>query len=252
MRKGMRLATGLVILAALLPLTTGCAIGRGEPLVVGDMVTETESFELGEVRSLEVDLSVNIGSLRVRGGADDLADIEFRYNVAEWKPKVDYSETGGRARLRIKQPDHQERSISHDAKNSWEIALNSGVELTLNLDMGIGESDVALGGTSLRTLDIDQGIGEMTLDLTGEWTDDLNVIIDGGIGAATIRVPDGTGVRIKADTGIGGVSAMGFTRSGGAFVNAAYGEPGATIEIDVDAGIGSITIQVGNEATAQI
>jgi len=86
MRKAMRLVTALTVLATLVPLTTGCAIGRGEPLVVGDMVTETESFELGEVKSLDVDLSVNIGTLRVRGGAEELADVEFRYNVVEWKP----------------------------------------------------------------------------------------------------------------------------------------------------------------------
>lgn len=252
MRKGTRFVTGLLVLTALLPLTTGCAIGRGEPLVIGEMVTETESFELGEVRSLEVDLSVNIGSLRVTGGAEGLADAEFRYNVAEWKPKVDYSERGDRARLAIGQPDHQERSIPDKAKSEWEIRLNSGVALSLVLDMGIGESVLVLGGTSLTDLDIDQGIGEMTLDLTGEWADALDVNIDGGIGSATIRVPDQVGVRVNADTGIGGVSALGFTRRGDAYVNAAYGESDVTIEIDVDAGIGSITIQVGNKATAQI
>jgi hypothetical protein len=252
MRKAMRLVTALTILAALAPLSTGCAIGGGRPVVVGDMVTESKSFELGEVRSLDVDLSVNIGTLRVRGGAEELADVEFRYNVAEWKPKVDYSASGGKARLIIRQPEHQNRSIPDDAKSIWEIDINDGVPLTLNLDMGIGESDVALGGSSLSDLDIDQGIGEMTLDLTGDWTNDLDVNIDGGIGEATIRVPDGVGVRVKADTGIGGVSTLGFTRRGGAYVNAAYGETEATIEIDVDAGIGSITIQVGNEATAQI
>jgi hypothetical protein len=252
MRKVMRPVIALAVLAALLPLTTGCAIGKGEPLVVGDMVTGSESFELSGVTSLAVDLSVNVGSLRVTGGAEDLANVEFRYNVAEWKPKVDYSTEGGRARLAITQPDHQDRQIPDRAKSNWEIELNSGVPLTVNLDVGIGESTVVLGGTLAEDLDIDQGIGELTVDLTGEWTDDLDVNIDGGIGAATIRVPDGVGVRVKADTGIGGVSAMGFTRKGSAYVNAAYGETESAIEIDVDAGIGSITIQVGNEATAQI
>jgi hypothetical protein len=248
----MRLATGVIVLGALLPLTTGCAIGRGEPLVVGEMTSQTESFELGDVRSLDLDLSVNIGSLRVVGGAEGLAEAEFRYNVADWKPKIDYRELGGRATLTIEQPDHQERSIPDKAKNSWEIELNSDVPLSLNLDMGIGESVVALGGTSLTALDIDQGIGEMTLDLTGKWTSDLDVNIDGGIGSATVRVPDDVGVRIKANAGIGGVSALGFKRRDDVYVNDAYGESDVSIEIDVDAGIGSITIQVGREATAQI
>ncbi len=252
MRKAARYGARAFLLIALIPFTEGCAYGRGEPLVVGDMITDTHSFELGQVRSLEVDLTVNIGSLRVSGGAESLADAEFRYNVAEWKPKVDYSESGGRATLVIKQPDHQNRSVSDKAKNSWEIELNNGVPLTLNLDMGIGESVLALGGTSLTALDVDQGIGEMTLDLTGEWARDLDVNIDGGIGSATVRVPDDVGVRITAHAGIGGVSALGFKRRGDAYVNNAYGETDITIEIDVDAGIGSITIQVGREATAQI
>jgi hypothetical protein len=252
MRRGTRLLAGLAILAVLLPPTAGCTIGKGPPLVVGEMVTETESFELDDVRSLEVDLSMNIGSLRVSGGATNLADAEFRYNVAEWKPKVDYGETLGRASLTIEQPDHEERSVSDDAKNRWEIEVNDGVPLTLNLDMGIGESTLALGGTSITDLDIDQGIGELTLDLTGEWQNDLDVNIDGGIGSATVRVPEEVGVRVKADAGIGGVSVLGFTRRGDAYVNAAYGDSDVTIEIDVDAGIGSITVQVGNKATTQI
>lgn len=252
MRKAMRLVMASTILAVLLPLTTGCAVGKGEPLVVGDMVTEAESFELGEVRSLDVDLSVNVGSLRVSGGAEDLASAEFRYNVPDWKPRVDYDATGDAARLTIAQPDHKNRSIPDKAKSSWEIRLNSSVPLRLKLDMGIGESHLVLGGTSTTDVDIEQGIGEMTLDLTGEWDNDLDVNIDGGIGEATIRVPEGVGVRVEADTGIGGVSSLGFTRRDGAYVNAAYGESESTIEIDVDAGIGSITIQVGNEAEAQI
>jgi hypothetical protein len=251
MCKGARYGAGLVLLIAAFPLATGCAYGRGEPLVIGDMVTDTQSFELGEVRSLHLELGVNIGSLRVGGGAEALADAEFRYNIADWKPKVDYRESGGRATLKIEQPDHQERAIPNKAENSWEIDLNNGVPISLRVDVGIGESVLALGGTSLTSLDIDQGIGEMTLDLTGEWSSDVDVNIDGGIGSATIRVPEDVGVRVKADAGIGGISALGFRKHRDAYVNEAYGESDVTIEIDVDAGIGSITIQVGREATAQ-
>jgi hypothetical protein len=251
-RKEKRLVAALAVLAALLPLTTGCAVGRGEPLVVGEMVTETQSFEVDGARSLEVDLSVNLGSLRLSGGSEGLADMEFTYNVAEWKPKVDRSERGDRAHLTIEQPDLQDRSIPDDAESRWNVKLNSDVPVTLNLDVGIGESVIALGGTSATSVTIDQGIGEITLDLTGDWANDLEVSIDGGIGTATIRVPEEVGVRVRADAGIGSVSAFGFTRRGDAYVNGSYGETEATIDIAIDAGIGNITIQVGNEATAQI
>jgi hypothetical protein len=251
-RKERRLVAGLAVLAALLPLTTGCAIGGGKPLVVGEMVTERESFELGEARSLDVDIFINMGSLRLSGGAEGLADAEFRYNVAEWKPRTDLTSPGDRAHLTIEQPSHRDRSIPDKAENTWNIRLNDRVPLTLNLDVGIGESVIALGGTHARSVTIDQGIGEMTVDLTGDWAEDLEVTIDGGIGKATIRVPEQVGVRVVADAGIGNVSAFGFTRRGDAYVNGAFGETDATIDIEVDAGIGSITIQVGNEATAQI
>lgn len=252
MRKGARYGLGLLLLITVLSFATSCVCGLGEPLAVGDMTTDTHSYELGDVRSLDLEVGVNIGTLCIKGGAENLVDCEFRYNVPDWKPEIDYRDSGGRATLSIKQPDHDSKSIPGKAKSRWDLVVNGDVELTLSLDVGIGETVLTLGDVSVTSIDIDQGIGELTLDLDGERTSDLNVDVDGGIGSAIVILPRDVGVRLEADAGIGAISTLGLSRRGDAFVNDAHGESDATIELNIDAGIGSISVRVGGESTAQI
>jgi len=252
MCKGAPYAVGLLLLITVLSFSTSCVCALGERLAVGDMATDTHSYELGDVRSLDLEVGVNIGTLSIKGGAENLVDCEFRYNVPKWKPEIDYRESGGRATLSIKQPDLGSKSIPNKAKSHWDLVVNGDVELTLLLDVGIGETVLALGEVSVTSIDINQGIGELTLDLDGQRTSDLSVDIDGGIGRATVILPRDVGVRLEADAGIGAISTLGLSRRGGALVNDAYGETDATIELNIDAGIGSIAVQIGGEATAQI
>jgi hypothetical protein len=43
------------------------------------------------------------------------------------------------------------------------------------------------------------GAGEVTVDLTGDWQNDLDVNIEGGVGEITLRLPRGVGVRVEAE-----------------------------------------------------
>ena len=115
--------------------------------------------------------------------------------------------------------------------------------LDLNVNLGAGESDLDLRGLRLERVEIDMGVGEMTLDLQGFHERSFDVKVDGGVGSGTLRLPSEVGVRVRIDGGLGSVNAHGLTKTGGAYVNDAYGKSAVTIEVDINAGIGSLDLR---------
>ncbi len=70
---------------------------------VGDMQQETRSFPLDNVDSASIKLDVGAGEVIVQGGADELFEGLFSYNVEKWKPKLDYEVRGGKAAVTVRQ-----------------------------------------------------------------------------------------------------------------------------------------------------
>src|SRR5512134_1970485 len=95
--KTNQLLIALVLVAAL--LIAGCA-PRAR---VGELRTESQSVELGDAKSVRVEINFGAGNLEVAGGAEKLLEADFTYNVAELKPEVEY--TAGT--LALRQPESE-------------------------------------------------------------------------------------------------------------------------------------------------
>ena len=210
---------------------------------VGELREDYHAIKLEKAQVVEARFKMSAGELSIQGGAKDLMEGYFEYNVDEWKPDVDYSVSGRRGRLIVRQTGRTGIPIG-DSKNRWDVTLGRDVPIDLRLDFGAGESHLDLRGIDIRDVDIDMGVGELTLDLTGELKEDLKVNIDGGIGSATIYLSEFVGVRVKVDGGIGSVDARGMNKNDHTYTNDAYGETDITIYIEIDAGIGSIDLRL--------
>ena len=84
----MALRLALVLLGAL--LIAGC----GSMARIGPLRSESQSVELGDAGSVRVEINFGAGDLQLTGGAEELLEADFTYNVARLKPEVKYS--GGR------------------------------------------------------------------------------------------------------------------------------------------------------------
>src|SRR3712207_9434526 len=73
----------------------------------------------------------------------------------------------------------------------------------LVVEMGAGESDLDLDSLTLTGLDLQMGAGETTVALTGDYAQDFDASIEGGVGGATVLVPSEVGVRVRAEGGLG-------------------------------------------------
>lgn len=225
-----------VLALALAALAAAC----DEP---ADVTSETRTVALEGAARAEVVLRMSAGELRV-GGADQEALLEgtFEYSRDRLRPDIEYRRFEDKGILHV---GHARRNTfpMGRVRNRWDVRLSRAVPLDLEIDLGAGRSDIDLVGLDLRRLEIDMGVGEVVLDLRGRHKESFRVKIDGGVGSGRLRLPSEIGVRVRVDGGLGSVDAHGLTKRAGAWVNEAYGSSPVTLEVDIDAGIGSIDLR---------
>jgi hypothetical protein len=232
---------------------------------IGELRTESQTIERGSADTLTVEIVMGAGELDLTGGAAELLEADFIYNVAEFKPEVDYEGD----RLSVRQPAYGGRGSLWDVDDyryEWNLRFNDDVRTEMSVKLGAGTSDLDLGSLSLTTLKIETGAGEVTLDLsgasmlsdldvktgagqltadlTGARETDLHATIGGGVGETTLRLPRDVGVRVEVERGLAPINADGWTRDGDAYVNDAFHASGAALRVEVQAGIGEINLEL--------
>jgi hypothetical protein len=233
---------------------------------VGDLQTETQTVELSDADSVDVEIQMGAGNLEVSGGASELLEATFTYNVEELNPQATYS--NGRLEIKDSDVDESIRSLFDldEYRNEWDLRLNDATPMEMNINLGAGRSNLDLSTLALTSLTMDGGAGEIvldlsdsqslgrldfrigvgnsTIDLTGEWQDDLDARIEGGLGQLNLRLPSDVGVSVQVNTGIGAVEATGLTQNGDTYTNDAFGVSDVTLHIDVEGGVGQINLDV--------
>src|SRR5215212_10587929 len=94
---------------------------------VGKMQEESKSVDLKNAQSARAQLKMGAGELNVTGGADQLMEADFSYNVSDWKPKVSYDLSGKKGELVVKQGSAEGANLGGDARNQWDITMNDEV-----------------------------------------------------------------------------------------------------------------------------
>jgi hypothetical protein len=235
----------IVMMAATAVLAGACGMQPGGGQQVGKMQSESQSIQAQNAQSVGADLKMGAGELNITGGAEQLIEGDFSYNVSEWKPKVSYDVSGQEGELIVKQGGANEGArLGGDARNEWDISFNDEVPTDLVVQMGAGESDLDLDSLALKGLALQMGAGKTTVDLTGDYTQSFDASIEGGVGEATVLLPSEVGVKAKAEGGLGKINAEGLKRVGDAYVNDAYGESDVNLSVDVQGGIGAINLEV--------
>ena len=217
---------------------TGCIVGR-EP--IGPMQYDSRAIERDNSERVSVVLHMGAGNLKVGTGTSKLAQAYFTYNVARWKPLVDYTPGS----LTIRQPNNT-RPHPGNIKYEWDIRLGRQIPLDLAVHFGAGEAQLDLGSLDLRNVEVHMGVGKMQMDLRGDPQHDYAVQIHGGIGEASVRLPAKPGIYATATGGIGEISVRGLHKTGDHWENDAYPTSKVKVRVDVRGGIGRIEL-IGDE-----
>ena len=239
MKKNILRMNILLAIAVIMILATSCIRTAN----IGDLKRYSKTVELGSAESVRAEIKVGVGELEIAGGANELLEADFIYNVAGWKPEVEYSIIGNQGQLTIQQPsdvDIPEGRFRYE----WDLRINNNVPIDLSIVLGVGASSLDLRGLSLTKLDIITGVGEGTIDLTGDWEQDLEASVKGGIGKVTLLLPKDVGVRVNIAGGIGDINTGNLKGDGSAYINDAYGESDVTLNINITGGIGQINLEL--------
>jgi hypothetical protein len=215
-----------------------------EMLGIGETIRESRTVDLSKAQGSErvrVELELSAGELRVEGGAKELMEADFIYNVAAWKPEIQFEKNGFRGTLRVHQGGNT--TMIGQTKNEWRLRLNDTIPMDFSLHCGAGENRLYLGQLDLRGVEVHIGAGRVELDLRGAPPQhDYSVEVHGGVGEAVVRLPPEAGVEARASGGIGEIEVQGLEKHGDYWRNAAAGKGRATIRVEVHGGIGSISI----------
>jgi predicted membrane protein len=169
-------------------------------------------------------------------------EAEFTYNRPAMRPNVHYDASGFRGHLLVEEPS----GVHHVNSNyRWDLRFNDDKPLDLIVHFGAGEGRLDVGELRLRSLEIHMGVGELRVDLRGMPKNDYDVSIHGGVGEATIYLPQGVGVEAEAHGGIGGINARGLEKRDDRYVNDTYGHAKINVRLDVHGGIGAINLVGG-------
>jgi hypothetical protein len=234
----------IVMMSATAVLAGACGTQRGGSQQVGKMQRESQSVGLENAQSARAELKMGTGELNITGGADQLMEGDFSYNVSDWKPKVNYDVSDQKGEIVVKQGGTEGVHLDADGRNEWDIRLNDEVPTDLVVKMGAGESDLDLDSLALTGLDLQMGAGKTTVDLTGDYAQSFDASIQGGVGEATVMLPSEVGVKAKAEGGLGKINAKGLKKVGDSYVNDAYGESDVNLSVEVQGGVGEINLEV--------
>jgi hypothetical protein len=201
--------------------------------------TETRSIELDKSEEVRVDLKMGAGELRVDGGADKLMEARFTYNRLRLRPEVSYNAGGFRGHLVVEEPNHV-GTATH--RYAWDMRFNNQKPLDLDVHCGAGETRLNLGDLTLRRANVEMGVGELKMDLRGAPKNDYEVNVRGGVGEATIYLPENVGIEAHVEGGIGDIHAPGLDKRDGRYVNDSLGRAKTTVRLDIRGGIGSINL----------
>ncbi len=231
---------GLLLLAGI--FAVGLALSGLFRAAPGPVQTESRTVALQGATTAEVNIVLGAGQLTVRGGAADLLDATFHYDVPQWQPEIDYQVRDGQGHLSIRQPD-TEGSIVRSSRYEWDLRLKDGVPLIVRAHLGAAQGDLQLAGLDLTELEVTTGAGTTGVDLTGPRTRDLTAQVVVGAGTTTLRLPRDVGVRVTAQGGFGAVRAGDLTANGHVYTNAAYGKSPVTMNITVVMGAGEVVLE---------
>jgi hypothetical protein len=130
------------------------------------------------------------------------------------------------------------------ANTNLDVLLSPKVPLTLNADVGAGDSTFDLSGLQVRNFSLNNGAGQASVTFptsAGQTTADIH----SGAGSLSLTIPEGVGARIHASNGLVNlhVATDRFKLVGDYYQTDDYNSATNRVDITLHVGIGEVDVQ---------
>lgn len=199
---------------------------------------------LENATSARVDLDLSLGEAHVHALTDsaNLIDADLTY-----LGEIDFAVTGD-AEKQVKLRQASDSLVgwldpsnwfggSPSQKLRWEVGLNPDILLHLDIQTGLGESQLELDELKVTQLQIKGGAGTLHTKLPAN-TDSYTAQIRGGAGKLDIDIPGNVTLGTSIQCGMGAVDIK--------------IEAGAAINAQIQGGAGAVTIDVPQDAAVRV
>jgi len=103
-----------------------------------------------------------------------------------------------------------------------------------------------LGNLNAKRISVAAGVGAVTLGLDGSWDAEARLVVDLGVGALTLRVPESLGVRLRRAALLpllASWSLDGMVKRDDAHYSANWGDASRRLDVEIKAGVGSLDVE---------
>jgi hypothetical protein len=172
------------------------------------------------------------GHLDLRLAPDVPLDLELKFGAAE----ADL-ELGG---LRVRRGE-----ISTGASKTTLRFSQPNTDRCERFEVHVGAAKfhaLGLGNLNAERLSVEGGVGEVILDFTGSWRSDMTASVRMGLGALTVHVPRGLGLRVAKDGFLAPFDSQELIKRGDAFYSQNWADARHRLSLDIDAAFGSIKV----------
>jgi hypothetical protein len=242
---GRRVSFGAVFLVVIIVVIAGGAVWWSVVAGDGERTTEHLSWPANGVERAELELNLSVGELQLGSYSDmsDLmvADLELAPG-AQVSDNFKVDDDVARGWIVSEKDFFSLPAIFGDKHNSWDLLLNSRVRWELDVESGAGDVRIDLSDLRVGVLNLHSGVGSVNVTLPRRGS--VKARVDSGVGDLRITIPEGAQARIRVDRGVGDLNIAGrFKRRGDYYETEDFSRAESYIELDVDMGVGSITIR---------
>ena len=133
-------------------------------------------------------------------------------------------------------------SGASDAKLRFD-SLNTTKMSVLDISLGAASFRAdRLANANTQDIRVDAGVGSVELDMSGQWTQDIDLHVEVTLGAVTVHVPSDVGVRVSLDKVIASFDHEGLVERDGAWVSRNWDSAPHKLRVTAETVFGQLTI----------
>ena len=200
--------------------------------------------------SEEFDAKYQLATLNIKGGAskfviESASDKLFEANLNQSKSRYYLKKTEVDSAVTLNfnsKGNRSQYSLNGDDFNEIKMMLNAQPVWNINLTMGAGEIDFDLVDYKTKNISLKGGAAAFKVKV-GNLYNDINVNAETGLAELVIEVPETSGCRIKASTGLSSKDFKGFKKmKDDSYETSNYNEAPNKINISLKGGLSDFNV----------